>query len=107
MNRGKDFINHSGRVLIRAERVEGRGRVGIESRRAQRVVVHDSTQALFAIVLAIAEPAFPLPGLKVIAELTQVTSEAGSINKIVRCNLVGAQSWLQAGVMRAGGESGT
>src|SRR5262249_36609326 len=60
----------------------------------------------FAIVLAIAKPAFPLPGLKVVAELTQVTSEAGCNVKIVGCNLVSAQPCFQTSVVHPGCESG-
>src|SRR5215472_4952620 len=107
MNRGKNSINHGRRVLVKAEWIEGRCGIGIEQRCAQRIVVHDSAQALFAIVLAIAEPAFPLPCLKVITELTQVTSEASGTVKIVGCNLVSAQPRLQTSVMYPSSESGT
>src|SRR5215472_10659728 len=104
MNRGKNSINHGRRVLVKAEWIEGRCGIGIEQRCAQRIVVHDSAQALFAIVLAIAEPAFPLPCLKVIAELTQVTSEAGGNVIIVGCNLVCAQPRFQTSVVHPGSE---
>ena len=107
MNRSKNFINHGGRVLVKAEWVEGSCGISVEQRRAQRIVVHDSTQALIAIIFAVAEPAFPLPSLKVIAELTQITSEAAGEFVVMRCNLVGTQSRFQTSVMHAGRESGT
>ena len=70
----KNFINHSRRVLVKAERVEGSCGIGVEQRGAQRIFVDDPAQALGAIVFAIAEASFPIPSFKVIAELTQTTS---------------------------------
>src|SRR5262249_52256572 len=46
-----------------------------------------------------------MPTSKVIAELTQITSEPGRKLKIIRCNLVGAQSCFQTSVTHVGRES--
>src|SRR6266496_4165180 len=106
MGRDKDFINHRGRILVNAEWVEGGCRIGIEQRGAQRIAVHDSAQALSAIIFAITKSAFPVPCLKVIAELTQITSQAGGKLQIVGGNLVGNQPCFQTRVMHASRESG-
>src|SRR5205823_6134610 len=107
MGRDKNFINHRGRVLVNAEWVEGGCGIGVEQRGPQRIIVHDPTQPLTAIIFAIAKPAFPLPSLKVIAELTQITFEAAGKLIIVGGNLVGTQPRFQTSVTHAGSESGT
>ena len=104
MGGSEDFVDHGTRVLVKAEWVEGSCGISVEQRRAQRVVVHDPAQALIAIILAVAETAFPLPSLKVIAELTQITSEAAGEFIVMRCNLVGTQSRFQTSVVHAGRE---
>src|SRR5438094_1840012 len=101
MSRDKNFIDHRGRVLVNAEWVEGDCGIGVEQRGPRRIVVHDPAQALSAIIFAIAEPGFPIPCLKVIAELTQITFEAAGKRKIVGGNLVGKQPRFQTSVMYA------
>src|SRR5438876_552902 len=96
MSGDKNSIDHRGRVLVNAEWVEGGSGIGVEQRGAQRIGVHDPTQALSAIIFVIAEPGFPVPSLKVIAELTQITFQADGKLVIVGRNLVGKQPQLLA-----------
>src|SRR5437667_8717956 len=107
MSGDKNFIDYCRRVLVNAEWVEGGCWIGIKQCGAQCIGVHDSAQALSAIIYVIAEPAFPLPSPEVIAELTEITSQADGKLKIVGGNLVGNQPCFQTSVMYAGSESGT
>src|SRR6266496_1008152 len=81
MGRDKNFINHRGRVLVNAKWIEGGCRIG----------VHDPAKALGALILGIAERAFPVPSLKVITELRQITFEAAGELVVMGCNLVRTQ----------------
>src|SRR6516225_7609307 len=107
MGRDKNFIDHGGRVLVKAEWIEGGCWIGVEQRRPECIAVHLIANALSAVIFAIAEAAFPLPSFKVIAELTQVASQAGGKLKIVGRNFVSTQPCLQTRVMHPGCESGT
>src|SRR5438132_11577864 len=55
-----------------------------------------------ATIFIIAEPAFPVPSLKVIAELTQITFETAGELVVMGCNLVGTQPRFQSTVTHAG-----
>src|SRR5882724_10109091 len=92
MGRDKNFINHRGRVLVNAKWIEGGCRICVEQRGASCVVVHDPAKEPDPLILGIAEPAFPVPSLKVIAELRQITFEAAGELVVMGCNLVGTQS---------------
>ena len=93
---GRDdyFVNHRARVLVDAEWIEGGCRIGIEQCLTQSIGVDNPALALHAAIFAITEPGFPVPCLKIIAKLTQITFEATGKLVIIRCNLDGAQARL-------------
>ena len=62
---------------------------------AQRVVVDNAAEALDAVVVVVAEAGFPVPGLQVIAELTQVAVEAAGEEVVIRVDLVRAQTGFE------------
>src|SRR5947208_17101213 len=98
------FVNHFARVLVEAKRIEGGCRIGIEQCLTQSIGVDNPAQELHATIFAITEPGFPVPGLKIISKLTQITFEAASKLVIIRCNLVGAQAGFQTTVKDVGSE---
>src|SRR5947207_7815655 len=98
------FVNHRARVLVEAEWIEGGCRIGIEQRLTQGIGVDNPAVALDATIFAITEPSFPVPGLKIISKLTQITFEAAGKLGIIRCNLVGAKPRFQRTVSDEGGE---
>src|SRR6478752_8042647 len=70
---GDYFVNHRARVLVEAEGIEGGCRIGIEQCLTQSIGVDIPAVALDAAIFVITEPGFPVPGLKVITKLTQIT----------------------------------
>src|SRR6266487_4766781 len=107
MGRDKDFIDCGRRVLVKAEWIEGGCWISVEQRGAQRIAVHVSANALSAIIFAITKSAFPVPTLKVIAKLTQITFETAGELVVMGCNLVGPQPRFQTSVTHAGRELGS
>ena len=98
------FVNDRARVLVEAEGIEGGCRIGIEQCLTQSIGVDNPAFALDPAIFAITEPGFPVPCLKIISKLTQITFEAAGKLVIIRCNLVGAQARFQSTIMDAGGE---
>ena len=94
MGGGEYFVNHRGRVLVEAERIEGGCRIGIEQRLAQSIGVDNPAAALHPAIFTITEPGFPVPCLKIISKLIQITFEAAGKLVIIRCNLDGARAPL-------------
>src|SRR5437773_12202739 len=100
------LVNHRGRVLVEAERIEGRCWIGIEQRPAQSIGVDNPGVALHAAIFAVTESGFPVPCLKIISKLSQVTFEAAGKLVIIGCNLEGARPRFQRTVSDEGGELG-
>src|SRR6266481_8703186 len=98
------FVNHRGRVLVEAEWIEGGCRIGIEQCLTQRIGVDNPAVALHPTIFAITEPGFPVPCLKRIAKLTQITFEAAGKLVVIRRNLEGARPGFQRTVSDEGGE---
>ena len=98
------FVNHRGRVLVEAEGIEGGCRIGIEQCLTQSIGVDISAVALHATIFAITERGFPVPCLKIISKLTQITFEAASKLVVIRRNLEGARPGFQRTVSNTGGE---
>src|SRR5437773_1557645 len=98
------FVNHRGRVLVETEGIEGGCRIGIEQCLTQSIGVDNPAVALHAAICAVTEPGFPVPCLKIISKLTQITLEVAGKLVVIRRNLVGAQARFQGTVMDAGGE---
>src|SRR6266550_2786640 len=98
------FGNDRGRVLIDTKWIEGGCRIGIEQGLTQCIGVDNPAVPLHAAIFAVTEPGFPVPGLKIISKLTQITFEPTGELVIIRCNLEGAQARLQSTVMDGGGE---
>src|SRR6476646_11227698 len=98
------FVDHRTRILIQPEGIEGGCRVGIEQCLTQSIGVDNSGAALHPAIFAITEPGFPVPCLKIISKLTQITFEAAVKFVIVRCNLASARSAFQRTVSDEGGE---
>src|SRR6266581_5506986 len=98
------FVNHRGRVLVEAEWIEGGCRIGIEQCLTQSIGVDISAVALHPTIFAITEPGFPVPCLKIISELTQITFEAAGKLVVIRCNLEGARPGFQRTVPDEGRE---
>src|SRR5438477_10450954 len=100
------FVNDRARVLVEAEWIEGRCRIGIEQRLTQGIGVDNPAVALHPSIFAVTEPGFPVPCLKIITKLTQVTFEAAGKLVIIRCNLESARPGFQRTVSDEGGELG-
>src|SRR6266480_2199740 len=98
------FVNHRARVLVEAEWIEGGCRIRIEQRLTQGIGVDNPAVALHPAIFAITESSFPVPGLKVITKLTQITFEAAGKLVVIRCNLEGARPGFQRTVSDEGGE---
>src|SRR6266516_2806706 len=84
------FVNHLARVLVEAEGIKCGRRIGIEQCLAQSIGVDNPAVALHATIFAITEPGFPVPCLKIISKLTQITFEATGKLVVIRRNLLGA-----------------
>src|SRR5437762_2536379 len=100
------FVNHRGRVLVETEGIEGGCRIGIEQCLTQSIGVDNPAVALHAAICAVTEPGFPVPCLKIISKLTQITFEAAGKLVIIRCNLESARPGFQRTVSDEGGELG-
>ena len=98
------LVNHRARVLVEAEWIEGGCRIGIEQCLTQSIGVDDPAVALHSAIFTITETGFPVPCLKVITKLTQITFEAAGKLVIIRCNLEGARPGFQRTVSDEGGE---
>src|SRR5437879_5976899 len=98
------FVNHRARVLVEAEWIEGGCRIGIEQRLAQSIGVDNPAVALHPAIFAVTEAGFPVPCLKIISKLTQVTFEAAGKLVVIRCNLEAAQARFQTTVKDVGGK---
>src|SRR5205823_1823916 len=98
------FVDNRARVLVETEWIEGGCRVGIEQCLTQSIGVDISAVALYPTIFAITEPGFPVPCLKIISKLTQITFETAGKFVIIRCNLESARSGFQRTVSDEGGE---
>src|SRR5437867_1221663 len=100
------FVNHRARILVKAEGIEGGCRISIEQCLTQGIGVDNPAVALHAAIFAITKAGFPVPSLKIISQLTQITFEAAGKLVIIRCNLEGARPGFQRTVSDEGGELG-
>src|SRR5256885_15817130 len=85
------FVNHRARVLVEAEWIEGGCRIGIEQCLAQCIGVDNPAEELHPAIFTVTESGFPVPCLKIISKLTQVTFEATGKLVVIRCDLDGAR----------------
>src|SRR5207248_4438940 len=94
------------RILVKAEGIEGGCRISIEQCLTQGIGVDNPAVALHPAIFAITKAGFPVPSLKIISQLTQITFEAAGKLVIIRCNLDGARPGFQRTVSDEGGELG-
>src|SRR6266550_7591630 len=106
MGRDEYFVNHGTRVLVPAEGIESGCRIGIEQCLSQSIGVDNPAQELHPAICAITEPGLPVPCLKIISKLTQITFEAAGKLVIIRGNLDGARPGFQRTVSDEGRELG-
>src|SRR5439155_1552377 len=98
------LVNRRAPVLVEVEWIEGGCRIGIEQCLTQSIGVDDPAVALHSAIFTITETGFPVPCLKVITKLTQITFEAAGKLVIIRCNLEGPRPGFQRTVSDEGGE---
>src|SRR4030095_1452430 len=98
------FGNDRGRVLVESEWIEGGCRISIEQCLPQGIGVDNPTVALVAAIFVITKRGLPVPRLKIISKLTQITFEAAGKLVIIRCNPEGARPGFQRTVSDEGSE---